>query len=260
MPRPKRVTPGAGSGQDSSSPRLVVGLQPVRELLRFQGPRLGRVLIEDRDTPRLDSLERYARDQGATEVRRVSRGHLDSLAKGLEHQGVLAFAPPLALYAWNELLEGQFPLVLALDSIQDPQNFGAVVRSAVAIAGAPVLFAEHASAPLTAATFRASAGAIEQAVLCRVPSLRAALLEAKQAGWAIVGLDPQGAEPILMTGWEPKVLLVLGNEHRGLRPSVRELCTRRVRLLSSGRLDSLNASVACGIALHCAVSHRQSTE
>src|ERR1700690_968696 len=158
----------------NSKHRLIVGLQPVREAIRIHKSRLSQVLVDARPTPRLNAVERYARDQGVS-VERVAAQELDRQSCGVQHQGVIAYGPPLELLTLESLLKPENLLALALDEIQDPQNFGAVVRSAVGIAGAAIIWGENASAPLSPAMFRASAGAIEQARLCRVPSLRDAL-------------------------------------------------------------------------------------
>src|SRR5262249_19614339 len=150
-----------------------------------------RVGIDSHASPKLEAVARFATDQGIREVARLSRAELDRLTRGTSHQGVVCWAPPLVLTPLAELLAEEGSLTLALDEIQDPQNFGAVIRSAVAVAGAAVLWGEHSSAPLSLATFRASAGAIEHARLCRVPSLVNALQAFRESGANVVGLDAQ---------------------------------------------------------------------
>lgn len=238
------------------SARLVLGLQPVREAIRVHRSSMLRVAIDDRNLPRLAALERFASDQGVREIRRVARQELDRLAHGVEHQGVVALAPPLSFADWDEVLVDPKLLAIALDQIQDPQNFGAIVRSAVAVAGAPVLFGSHRAAPLTAATFRASAGAIEQATLCCVNSIRQALLAARDAGVSVIGLDAQAPHALAELDLTGPTVLVVGSEHEGMAKGVRAACSLFARLPSSGRLDSLNASVAAGIALAIAVTRR----
>ena len=169
--------------------RLVVGLHPVREAIRVHREQLSQVLIDARPISRLNAIERFARDQGVTGVERVSALELDRVSGGVQHQGVIAIAPPLRLVELDVLVQDKNLLAVALDEIQDPQNFGAVVRCAVAIAGAAIIWGEHASAPLSLAMFRASAGAIEQARLCRVPSLRDALRRLADSQVRVIGLD-----------------------------------------------------------------------
>jgi 23S rRNA (guanosine2251-2'-O)-methyltransferase len=238
------------------SARLVLGLQPVREVVRVHRSSVLRVAIDDRRLPRLDALERFARDQGVKEVLRIERGELDRLARGVEHQGVVAYAPPLAFADWESCLAHPKFLAVALDQIQDPQNFGAIVRSAVAIAGAAVLFGEHRAAPLTAATFRASAGAIEHARLCRVNSIRQALTVARDAGVAVIGLDAHAPQELAQLDLTGPTVLVVGSEHEGMSKGVRNACSAVASLPSSGQLDSVNASVAAGIALAIAAVRR----
>jgi 23S rRNA (guanosine2251-2'-O)-methyltransferase len=229
--------------------RLISGLQPVREAIRTRGRELERVLVDKSDSPQLKALARYARDQGAR-VEGTSKADLDRLARGARHQGVIAFAPDLTLRALGDLQLGPSALVVALDELQDPQNFGAVLRSAVAMSASAVVWPEHSSAPLSPATFRASAGAVEHAVLCRVARLPQALETLRSHGLTVVGLDSQGEAAIDQVDLTGPVALVVGAEGKGLRRSVKAVCSRLVRLPMGGPVDSLNASVAAAIALY----------
>ena len=235
--------------------RLVLGQQPVREAIRVHGARLHEVLIEERPSPRAEAVERFAKDQNVT-VRHVPRNELERLAGQTLHQGVAAYAPALALTPLSVLLVQPQLLALALDGIVDPQNFGAAVRSAAGLCRAPVLWPESASAPLTPATFRASAGAIEHAILCRVPSLVSALTEAASAGVEVIGLTPEADLHLHELDLTRPTIIVIGSEQKGMARGVRKACTQLVRLGGSGAVQSLNASVAAGIALHCALVQR----
>lgn len=227
--------------------RLVFGLQPVREAIAAHGSRLARVLVEDRDAPQLAALARFARDRGAS-VERVARTELDRLARGGRHQGAACLAPDIALVPLDDLAPRSGAPLVALDELEDPQNFGAIVRSAVALGACGVLFPEHHSAPLTPATFRASAGAVEHARLCRVPSLPTALSALRERGARIVGLDANGA-PIGDVDLAGGVVLVVGAEGKGLRRPVRAACEVVARLPLAGPIASLNASVAAALGL-----------
>jgi 23S rRNA (guanosine2251-2'-O)-methyltransferase len=236
--------------QAEAGPRLVLGLQPVREAIRRHGSALKEVLIDERGSPKLDALARFATDQGVGAVRRVSRSLLDQHARGVSHQGAAALAPELALVELETLARDPALAAIALDEIQDPQNFGAVVRSAVALGGAAVLFGEHASAPLTPATFRASAGAVEHARLCRVRSLTGALGALVAEGVTVVGLDASSELRLAEVDLSGPSVLVLGSEGEGLGRAVRRTCTTLATLGTPTFVDSLNASVAAGIALY----------
>ena len=239
--------------------RLVAGLQPVREAILAHGRAVHRVSIEHGESPRLEAVARFAADHQVQEVTREPRAVLDLLTEGTVHQGVVAWAPDLVLHDFAELLADPSLLGIVLDGISDPQNFGAVVRSAVGIASAAVIWGEHASAPLSLATFRASAGAVEHARLCRVPSLTAALTEAIAGGVQVVGLDPQADRALRELDLAQPTLLVLGSEGEGMSRSVRRALSTTARLAQSGRIGSLNASVAAAIALYEASNHRIKT-
>jgi 23S rRNA (guanosine2251-2'-O)-methyltransferase len=251
VPRPQAESPG---------PRLVLGLQPVREAVRRHGAALQEVLIDERGSPKLDALARFATDQGVGAVRRVSRSVLDQHARGVSHQGAAALAPELVFVALETLAHDPALAAIALDEIQDPQNFGAVVRSAVALGGAAVLFGEHASAPLTPATFRASAGAVEHARLCRVRSLTGALGALVTEGVTVVGLDASSPVRLADVDLRGPSVLVLGSEGEGLGRAVRRACTTLASLGTPTFVDSLNASVAAGIALYELANQRIKSE
>ena len=229
--------------------RLVLGQQCVREAIRVWGAQVEHVYAEHDPSPRLQALCKFAQDQGVS-VQSVARASLDRLAGGGLHQGIAADAPALRLVEFSALLSRPGLVAVALDGVVDPQNFGAVIRSAVGIAQAPIIWAESASAPLTPATFRASAGAIEHAELCRVSSLHGALAEAAERGTTILGLAPEAEAQLSDELPAGPLILVIGSEQKGMGRAVRKVCTHLVRLHQSGLVQSLNASVAAGIALH----------
>jgi 23S rRNA (guanosine2251-2'-O)-methyltransferase len=238
----------------------VVGLQPVREAIRVHGTALTAVILDARDSPRLEALQRFARDHGVARVERWSRERLDRASTGVSHQGAAAWAPPLRACTLDELLADSGLIALALDKIQDPQNFGAVVRSAVGVAEAAVIWGEHAAAPLSTAMVRASAGAVEYARLCRVPSLVTALSQAVAAGVQVVGLDAHAPRALSEIDLAQPTVLVIGAEHSGIGGAVRRACSELARLVPTRKIDSLNASVAAGMALYEVANQRMKTD
>lgn len=231
--------------------RLITGLQPVREAIRVHGAKLERVVVEREGGPQIEAVARFATDRGAT-VERATRGDLDRASKGARHQGAIAYAPDLALVELEEIIANlaETPVIIALDEIEDPQNFGAVIRSAVALGASAVIWPEHHSAPLSPATFRASAGAVEHAKLCRVSSLGSAMERLHAAGVRSIGLDANAEKNIADVDAAGPVVLVVGAEGKGLRKPIKRACTELARLPMSGAIDSLNASVAAAIALY----------
>ena len=155
---------------------------------------------------------------------------IDRMANGARTQGAVAFAPGLALVELGALALAPDTLVLALDEIEDPQNFGAIVRSAVAMGASAVVWPEHHSAPLTAATFRASAGAVEHATLCCVPRLPTALETLKASSVLVLGLDAGADRDLADHDLAGAVCLVVGAEGKGLRKSVKQACSALAKL------------------------------
>lgn len=228
----------------------------MREAICVHRHLVQRVAVEGTSTPRLEAVVRLARDQQVQEVVRLPRPELDRLSRGVSHQGAAAWVPPLTLWKLEQVLGDPNGLTLALDGIQDPQNFGAIVRSAVGLGNTPVLWGEHCSAPLSLATFRASAGAIEHARLCRVRSLRQALGDARERDTQVVGLDVGATRCLHEVELIGPSILVIGGEHQGIGGSLRRVCTCLARLAGMTTIESLNASVAAGIALYEAAIQR----
>lgn len=183
---------------------------------------------------------------------------LDALAEDARHQGLLALAGEYP-YVGPDVLEtlGDDALVVALDEITDPHNFGAIVRSAVAFGADAVLTLKDRAAPVTPVVVRASAGATEHARIARVTNLARALAALREEGRQIVGLAAEGDTSITsLPPAERGRVLVIGSEGHGLRPLVRKQCDVLARIEMRGRIASLNASVAAGIALHAAAAQR----
>ena len=229
--------------------RILAGRRSILEALRGHTS-IRRIYVE---TQRVDEeLE------GALRARRLSvaarpRAELDQLANGVRHQGVVAIADDYRFCEVEDLLADRHqPLTLvALDQITDPQNLGAIIRSAVTLGLHGVLVQKHRSATITASVVRASAGATEHAAIARVTNLQKTLLSISKAGLEIIGLDASGGTDLREL--EPETrgrVLVVGSEGKGLRRMVRERCDRLVQIRQEGPMDSLNASVAAAIAMY----------
>lgn len=235
--------------------RLVLGLQGAREAILAHGTAITRVLVEARGAPQIEAIARFALGRGVA-VERVERAQLDRLARGERHQGVIVEAPALTLRDLDELVAHDRALLVALDELTDPHNFGAIVRSAVALGATGVLFPEDKAAPLSPAMARASAGAVEHAKLCRTTSLPRALSEAASAGLQVIGLDASATELLSSFDLSGPTCLVVGSEGKGLRHATKRACTALAKLPMHGPIASLNASVAAAIALYEAVRQR----
>ena len=183
---------------------------------------------------------------------------LDAIARGGRHQGVAAELLPRRYLALRDVLAAEPSLLVALDSVLDPQNLGAIVRSAAAAGADAVILPERRTAPVSAAAVRASSGATELVPLCRVPGLPSAIAEIKRAGiWCLV-LDPRGETVAWDFDLTQRVCLVIGGEGGGAHRLVRERADLRLRLPMSPRVESLNASAAAAALLFELVRQRHS--
>jgi len=185
---------------------------------------------------------------------------LDAMAEGVRHQGVIAIAGEYSYCQLEDLLESSGPstVILALDQIQDPHNFGAIVRSAVALGAVGIITLKDRAAPVTPVVVRASAGATERARIARVTNLARTLGELREREIQVVGLAAEGSHAIDALPPAPNGrALVVGSEGDGLRRLVRENCDYLARIPMSGALASLNASVAAAIALYECVRLRE---
>ena len=225
------------------SGELVYGRNAVLEAAR--AGRVLRALVAEGvgHDPRLDELARLA------PVERVPAARLDELARG-RHQGVAAELRGRSFVSLRQLLAGSPRLLLALDSVLDPQNLGAILRSAEAAGCEGVMLPERRSAPLSPAAVKASSGASELLTLCRVPGLASALSEVKRAGLWCCALDMRGELAVWEFDLTQPVCLVVGGEGQGVSRLVRERCDVRLRLPMRGRVASLNASAAAAALLY----------
>lgn len=174
------------------------------------------------------------------------------------HQGVVAAVDPYPYADAGELLRRPAPLILALDEVQDPQNLGAICRTAEAAGADGVVICERRAAQVTAAVCKASAGAVEHLAVARVRNLADFLGEAKAAGVWCYGAAAEGDMSYLDPDLRDGVVLVLGSEGRGLRPRVAASCDALIALPMRGRIGSLNVSAAAAALLYGILQRRES--
>jgi 23S rRNA (guanosine2251-2'-O)-methyltransferase len=235
---------------------VVVGLHPVRELLRAGRPvRRVAVAAGRTDSAVLEDLLTLA-DAAGVVVDRVDRDELDARAPGLVHQGVVATAPSFPYAALSDVLAGaeaagETPLLVALDGVTDPHNLGSICRTAEAVGAHAVVVPSRRAASVTPVAEKAAAGALAHLPVVQVTNLVRSLTEvADRPVWSL-GLDAEGdveiADSHLLA--DPLVLVV-GAEGSGLSRLTRDTCDQLVRLPMRGRVGSLNASVATAVALY----------
>ncbi|MGH3010910.1 MAG: 23S rRNA (guanosine(2251)-2'-O)-methyltransferase RlmB [Gaiellaceae bacterium] len=232
---------------------LVYGRQPVREVVRAGK----RQILELLATERVLAAEAWLREVPGLRLQVVPERRLNEVAGTMEHQGVVAFCAPYRYADAHELVAGESPLVACLDQVTDPHNLGAVVRSAEGAGASGVVITERNAARVTPAVCKASAGAVEHLPVAVVVNLSRYLEEIKGPRlwvWAAAG---DAETPVWQADLATGVALVFGAEGKGLRPGVRRACDDAFAVPLAGNVESLNVSVAAGVALFEAARQRR---
>jgi 23S rRNA (guanosine2251-2'-O)-methyltransferase len=241
---------------------IIYGLHPVEEALRsgtrrFDHVCVARERLNQGDARRLTEMIALCR-AASVAVRTEAREALTQMAGTAAHQGVVAVVREREFLGVEDLLEGPEPrLVLALDGIEDPQNLGALLRTAEGAGVDGVLLTERRSAPLSPVAIKASAGAAEHLRLARVVNLVRALEALKERNQWCVGLDERGTMDYDRYDFRSNTVIVLGREGAGLHDLVRRTCDHLLRIPMAGKVDSLNVAAAGAAVLFEAARQRR---
>lgn len=246
---------------------VLVGRNPVVEALRAGVPASALYVQQYVDTDdRVREALTIAADQGMP-LLEVTRNELDRMSGGAAHQGLLLTVPAYDYLDPSDLLaraidSGRPPLIVALDGVTDPRNLGAIVRSAAAFGAHGVVIPERRAAGVTGSAWKASAGTLAQVPVARATNLTRALTAYAKAGCAVIGLAADGDMDLTSLpsaiATDPLVI-VIGGEGRGLSRLVGETCDHIVSIPMAADTESLNASVAAGIALYAVAALRSSS-
>ncbi|MFW6298617.1 MAG: 23S rRNA (guanosine(2251)-2'-O)-methyltransferase RlmB [Bacillota bacterium] len=229
---------------------LIYGKNPVFEALNA-----GREVYEVFTSLEKDKTLDLAKKKGI-KVTRLDKKTMDQRFT-LNHQGVGANVKDYETVPLKPLLDTDATkLFLMLDSITDPHNFGAILRSAEAFGVTGVIFPKDRSASINATVVKVAAGAIEHVKLIEVTNLHRTMLEMKKENVWVVGLDLATENSLDDIYPDTDLCLVLGSEGKGMRPLVRKTCDTLVKIPMTGSVNSLNVSVSAGVALYDVVSRR----
>ena len=244
--------------------RKIYGVHPVEEALR--AGKVEAVFIADDEDKRLLTITR------ACSERRVpldtkSRAELTLLCESDKHQGAVALSGDYEYTSLDAILDGvgvggsgsgsdRAPLVLVLDSIQDPGNLGALLRSAHIFGVDGVVLPKDRAARVNSTVVKASAGATEHLAIAIETNLQRALEQCKAAGLWIAGAVAEGGRDPFATELNLPLALVLGAEGKGIRPLLQKSCDLKLRIPMVGQVASLNVSVAGGILLYEVIRQR----
>jgi len=235
---------------------VILGVHSVYEALASAQRPVQRLHVSRGSVPeKVRQIVEMATARGIP-IRREGRQALNRVAKGLPHQGVVAIVGARSYVPLERILGSDNPLIVILDGVQDPQNLGAVIRTAETAGASGLIVTERRSVGLTAAVSRVSAGALEYMPIAKVPNLVTTVKTMKAKGIWVVAVDPRASDHWTEFDYTVPVALVLGGEHRGVRRLVLENCDARVRLPMQGKINSLNVSVAAGVVLFEVVRQR----
>lgn len=239
---------------------MVAGRNAVMEALK--GSRsVNKLMIANGSTEgSIKEIIAVAKDKGVN-IQYWDRSKLDSIARGIRHQGVLAQVAPVQYAELEDILQvakdrNEPPFIVLLDELEDPHNLGAILRTADAAGVHGVLIPKHRSCPLSATVAKTSAGAVEHVPVARVGNLVQTIKKLKQEGLWVAAADMDGKD-YYDTDLTGPLLLIIGSEGQGVGRLVKEQCDFVVRIPMVGKINSLNASVAGSILMYEAMKQRR---
>ena len=236
---------------------ILYGVHPVFEALRAGRRRIHEVFIHPgRSSRRLEGIAASAKSKSVP-VRELTPERLTSLAGSEFHQNVAARVDPYPSVDLESVLTRTRPFLLMLDSILDPNNLGALVRTALCAGVDGVILPKDRSATPLPSASKASAGALEHTALVRITNLSQTITRLKKHGFWIVGLDRSGEESLFDSDLTGPLAVIIGGEEKGIRPLVKQRCDFLVRIPQLGPLDSLNASAAGAVVMYEAFRQRR---
>ena len=239
---------------------MVAGRNAVMEALK--GSRsVNKLMIANGSTEgSIKEIIAVAKEKGVN-IQYWDRSKLDSIARGIRHQGVLAQVAPVQYAELEDILQvakdrNEPPFIVLLDELEDPHNLGAILRTADAAGVHGVLIPKHRSCPLSATVAKTSAGAVEHVPVARVGNLVQTIKKLKQEGLWVAAADMDGKD-YYDTDLTGPLLLIIGSEGQGVGRLVKEQCDFVVRIPMVGKINSLNASVAGSILMYEAMRQRR---
>jgi 23S rRNA (guanosine2251-2'-O)-methyltransferase len=236
--------------------QIIYGIHPVNEALRSSSLQIERIFIgSPKPSPSLQSVVELAR-QKRVPVIPSRKEALERMARGGVHQDVVAILKE-ALYPYADLEQiltlekgKEKRLILILDSIQDPQNFGSLIRTALGCGAHGIIIPKDRAVGITPAVTKASAGAAAHLPVARVVNLAAAIDKLKEKGFWVFGAAGESKDLIYDLDLTTDVAIVVGSEGKGIRPLVRKKCDQLFSIPMKGPVSSFNASVSGGMVLY----------
>ena len=233
---------------------ILYGIHAVMEALKSKKRTGVQLYVADNKAGHraVEEIIRLAK-RNNVKIDRMDVKMMDRLTKGGNHQGVLAKAQPVRLMKLSTALYesdgNKKDLWLAVDEMTDPQNLGAIIRSAACLGFSTIILPQRRTVGLTPAVYKVACGAVERVNIVEVSNLSNALLDLKEEGFWVYGADMDG-QPITQTDYASPAVLVIGSEGTGIREKTAENCDQIISIPQKGGVESLNASAAAGIIMY----------
>jgi 23S rRNA (guanosine2251-2'-O)-methyltransferase len=247
---------------NSFHPSTVFGLNPVFEALKARKRRCYKLIIEQgKSQARLNSLIELARENKVP-IETIPKTAFQKKYRSHNHQGVVGVFAIIQALELDELIvqafqKSRLPVLVALDSIQDPQNLGAIIRSAETLGIQGMILPKNRTSTLNETVAKCSSGAIEYLPITWVTNLTRGIEHLKEAGFWIAGVVPDGDTPCHQYKFDTPVVLVLGGEEKGIRPLLKKSCDVTLNIPMQGAIGSLNASAAAAILFYEALRQKK---
>jgi 23S rRNA (guanosine2251-2'-O)-methyltransferase len=233
----------------------IFGINPILEILKSTPERLQQVYLPVGDLKDKKALIYSLARHHNIKVHRIPSSKFSFFVGDVSHQGVVGIVSPYTYQSLESLLETwrrtkEKAFFLILDGVEDPRNFGAIVRSANTASVHGVIVAKHRSAPINEAAFKASAGAFAHTPVCRVTNIASTLETLKKENIWIVGTDAQAKQSLFSFDFNLDVAIVIGGEGKGMHQLVKKHCDFLLSIPTRGKINSLNASIAAAVVLY----------
>jgi 23S rRNA (guanosine2251-2'-O)-methyltransferase len=235
--------------------QFIYGINPVRETLRTEKAAIDKILIaKGRKGRDIDEITTQAAHRGVS-VSYHDRDYLTRIGGNASHQGIICICKEYEYVSVDDVIGHRHDsfrdsVVLILDSIEDPQNLGSIIRTAYSFGIDGLIIPEHRAASVTPAAIKVSAGAALHIPVARVVNIAQTLDYLKEKKFWIYGADASASDTLEALDFSGNVGLVMGSEGKGIRPRVKKKCDALVSIQMCGDFDSLNVSVATGIILY----------
>lgn len=246
----------------TQKPEFIYGYHAVVECLKAGRRPVAAVYLPKNKVSRRTTVVSGLAEAAGTAVRWTDSSELQRIARSGGHQGFVAETTPLPAKRLADVIGsakngGGASFFLLLDGITDPQNLGALIRSAACFGVQAVIFPKDRSAGPTPAVAKASAGALEHIDLCQVTNMAKAAAALKKARIWVAGADPEAGCPLWQSDLTVPLALVVGGEQKGIRPLIQKCCDFLIAIPHTGAVQSLNASAAGAVVMYEAYRQRR---